>query len=69
MKSEKKIYKQTAVTPAPKAAPKQTKGQQEAKAKLSEFHEKKRQAEEMLLVGNTSPKAPGVAKPQPSPKQ
>jgi hypothetical protein len=26
MKSEKKIYKQTAVTPAPKAAPKQTKG-------------------------------------------
>ena len=27
LKPEKKIYKQSSVTPAPKAAPKQTKGQ------------------------------------------
>ena len=64
--AEKKLIKPV-VTPTPKPQPKQSKAAIETKAKLDEFHEKKRQAEEMLLVGNTSPKAPGITKPQPAP--
>ena len=64
--AEKKLINPV-VTPTPKPQPKQSKAAIETKAKIDEFHEKKRQAEEMLLVGNSAPKAPEITKPQPAP--